>query len=64
MSTDVKGEQEKIRRFRDRADECRAHAADMKELDARTGLIRVADAYDRMASAIEAKLGANPPGRS
>jgi hypothetical protein len=45
MSTGAKSENEKIRRFRDRAEECRAHAAEMKDQDARAGLIQVAESY-------------------
>jgi hypothetical protein len=61
MGTDATSEKEKIRRFRDRADECRAHAAEMKDPEARAGLIQVAESYERMADAIEAKLGEDPP---
>lgn len=64
MSTGAKSENEKIRRFRDRAEECRAHAAEMKDQDARAGLIQVAESYERMADAIEAKLREDPPPKS
>jgi hypothetical protein len=65
MSADANSEKEKIRRFRDRAEECRAHAAEMKDPDARAGLIQVAESYERMADAIEAKLPEDtPPSRS
>jgi|GEM_PF-4682744 len=64
MPTDVESDKEKIRRFRDRAEECRAHAAQMSDPDARTGLIQVAESYERMVDAIEAKLREDPPTKS
>ncbi len=64
MSTDVESDKEKIRRFRDRAEECRTHAAQMSDPDARSGLIQVAESYERMADAIEAKLPEDIPPKS
>jgi hypothetical protein len=64
MSADAKSEKEKIRRFRDRAEECRAHAAEMKDPDACAGLIQVAESYERMADAIGAKLPEDTPPKS
>jgi hypothetical protein len=64
MPTDVESDKEKIRRFRDRAEECRAHAVEMKDSDARAGLIQVAESYERMADAIEAKLREHTPPKS
>jgi hypothetical protein len=61
MSTSAESEKEKIRRFRERAEECRAHAAEMHDQDARAGLIQVAESYERMAAAIEMKLGEETP---
>ena len=49
-------ERNRARRYRDRADECRRNAAETKDPQARAGLIQVAQAYDQMAEAIEAKL--------
>ena len=48
---------ERVRRYRDRAEECRTHAADMQHPDARAGLIRAAEAYERMAKAIAQAMG-------
>jgi len=55
---------DRMRRYRDRAEECRAHAAEMKDPDARAGLIQVAESYERMAGAIEAKLPEDTPPKS
>jgi hypothetical protein len=48
---------ERVRRYRDRAEECRTHAADMQHPDARAGLVRAAEAYERMANAIAQAMG-------
>src|ERR1700731_2471643 len=48
---------ERVRRYRDRAEECRTHAADMQHPDARAGLIRAAEAYERMTNAITQAMG-------
>jgi len=53
-----------MRRYRDRAEECRAHAAEMKDPTARAGLLQVAQNYERMADAIERALGDDAPPHS
>ncbi len=57
-------DRERVRRCRDRAEECRMHAAAMKDLTARAGLIQVAENYERMADAIARALGHGTPSDS
>ncbi len=64
MSTGDEIDRDKIRRYRDRADECRARAAEMHDPDARAGLIQVAESCERMAGIIEARLGDDTPPNS
>ena len=44
-----------------RAEKCRAHAGEMRDPDARAGLIQVAESYETMADAIQARLGDDDP---
>ena len=50
-----------MRRYRDREEECRAHAAVIHDQTARNGLIQVAQSYERMAEAIEDTLPDDSP---
>jgi hypothetical protein len=45
----AESDRDKIRRFRDRAEECRIRAARMKDPATRQSLIQVAESYERMA---------------
>jgi hypothetical protein len=55
------GTKAEARKRRRRAEKCRAHAAEMRDPDARAGLIQVAESYERMADAIEVRLGDDDP---
>jgi uncharacterized coiled-coil DUF342 family protein len=44
----------KIRRYRSRADECRAHASEMHYPETQASLIQIAQCYDKMADFMEA----------
>ena len=55
---------ERVRRYRDRAEECRIHAAEMQHRQAREGLLVAAAAYERMADAITQALGDYIPPKS
>jgi hypothetical protein len=44
-----------IKRWRDRADECRALAADMRNEEARSSLLDTAERCERMADHVEQK---------
>ena len=44
---------EKIRRYRSRADECRAHAAEMHYPETQASLMQIAQCYDKMADFME-----------
>jgi len=52
---------DRMRRYRDQAEECRANAAEVKDLTARPGLIQVAQLYEIMAEAIEDTLDDDTP---
>jgi hypothetical protein len=64
MNTGEKADGDKARRFRDRAQECRSHAAEMHDPEARVGLIQVAQSYEVMAQRIEARLAGRKPPQS
>jgi hypothetical protein len=49
-------DRDKIRRFRDRAEEFRVRSAERHEPDARARLIQVADSYERMADFLQQGL--------
>jgi len=54
---------DKLQRFRQRAQKCRIHAAEMKDPVARAGMIQVAEAYDQMAVELAVRLN-QPPSHS
>jgi hypothetical protein len=57
LMNEAESNRERVRCYPDRAEECRTHAADMQHPDARAGLIRAAEAYERMANAIAQAMG-------
>ena len=64
MSTGDKIDWDKVREYRDRAEECRSHAAEMHDPEARAGLIQVAQSYEVMAERLEARLASKKPRQS
>ena len=57
----MQSDREKLQRFRQRAKECRAHAAEMKDPIARKGMIQAAESYEMMAVELAVKLDDPPP---
>ncbi len=55
---------DKLRRFREQAEKFRLRAAAMSDPLARSGLIQVAESYERMATFIESSLGDDLPAHS
>ncbi len=51
---------DKLQRFRQRAKDCRAHAAGMKDPVARAGMLQSAEAYDQMAIELAVRLNEPP----
>jgi len=64
MSAGDKTDRDKARQYRDRAEECRTHAAEMHDPGARAGLVQVAQSYEAMAKRLEARLASKKPPRS
>jgi hypothetical protein len=64
MNNTGETDRDRMRRYRDEAEECRANAAKMKDLTARPGLIQVAQLYEIIADAIEDTLGDDTPPNS
>jgi hypothetical protein len=48
--------QSEIARWRSRAEECRTAAEQMKDQTARNDLLGVAESYEKMAAAVEARF--------
>jgi hypothetical protein len=57
----AEAKRDRIRRYRDRAEECRRNGAGMHDPDARAGLMQVAEAYEQMAEALEDTLPDDSP---
>ena len=55
--TCTEAERKRARRYRGRAEKCRANAAKTKDLTARPGLIQFAQLCEILADSIEARLG-------
>ncbi len=60
----AKAARDKVQQYRERAEECRVHAAEMKDPDARAGLLQVAQSYEVMAQRLEGRLGSEKPPQS
>jgi hypothetical protein len=57
----MESDKEKLARFRQRAKECRAYAAEMQDPIARAGMIQSAESYEMMATELAIKLDEPPP---
>jgi hypothetical protein len=57
----MENDAEKMARFKRRAENCRTLAAQINDEEARKGMLKTAESYDRMAVELAIRMGGNPP---